>query len=82
MSWHVEDAGGYLGDFATNKGVRELREHPGCPASLARLLDEGTADEALRKRIVRDCAGTRSFGYIAKLLRSAKAPVRLSDGVG
>lgn len=81
MSWFVSDANGEGGDFATNRGIMDLRRMPNLPDSVARFLDSGEVkDEAHKKAIVADCKGRPGLDYIAALLGPLTVPIDLSDG--
>ena len=78
MTYWLEDKNGeWVGDFATNKGIIELRD--GAPDSLVKMLDDGTADEKLVDEIVQ-ASGTPE--YVVELLTDAEAPLFITDGCG
>lgn len=78
MSYWLEDADKvWLGDFATNLGIVQLRD--GAPESLLRFLDEGEADEELIVDLTADLGDNH---YITEILRGAKPPVVITDGTG
>jgi len=81
MSYWLEDADEkWLGDFATNKGIIELRE--GAGESLLTFLHEGEADVELVELVIEETADRTETKYIAKMLRDVKAPVFITDGSG
>jgi hypothetical protein len=80
MSWHLVDKDGFVGDFATNVGIVELRKVKEVPAALIRFLDEGEADEKLVEQMIEGCKGKEGLSYIADLLEGVNPPVTLTDG--
>jgi len=81
MSYWLEDAGGrWLGDFATNRGIVQMRERAG-PALLS-FLDQGEADAALIERVIMEVEHDEKLGYVADMIRGAKAPAIITDGCG
>lgn len=79
MSWFLDDKNGYLGDFATYQGVRDMRALN--IDSLNEFLHNGVARSSLINRLVEDLKAEPSLAYLAKLLNKAEPPVMLSDGV-
>jgi hypothetical protein len=82
MGWFIIDTNeDFVGDLASGLGLELLR----CAeiASLNKFLDEGIADGDLVDEIVRDIdkENDETLQYIADMLRDAKAPVVLTDGV-
>jgi hypothetical protein len=80
MSWYLTDKDGFVGDFATNVGIEELRNHKEAPAALIRFLDEGEANEELVEQLIEGCKGKEGLNYIAELLEDVNPPVSLTDG--
>jgi hypothetical protein len=81
MGYWLEDADGeWLGDFATNKGIVELRE--GAGSALLEFLDDGEADSELLEKVIEGVAEKKSTRYVAEMLRGAKTPVFITDGCG
>jgi hypothetical protein len=80
MSFFLDDADGFAGDFGSNGGLREMLARTDRPA-LQKFLDAGTADAALAERIAAECAGDKELDYLARLFRDATPPVTLTDGV-
>lgn len=81
MSYFLEDKNGYLGDFATNVGVMDMHRDKDIPKSFRKFLDNGIADEALGKQVVEDLVGMSKYSYILPMLKKAKFPVVLTDGL-
>ncbi len=80
MSYWIEDADGYVGDFATNVGIAEMRD--GAPDSLLRFLDAGEADEELVEELISDTRDDDRLSYVAEMLEGVKPPVTITDGCG
>ena len=79
MSWFLADRAGYVGDFATTIGLRQMRE-AGLPA-LKEFVEAGKADEELGKKVSDETEGSDHYDYIAKLLAGASFPVIITDGL-
>jgi len=80
MSYWLEDADGYLGDFATNVGINQLRKGP---ASFVAFLDNGgVTDQQELETIVSDLVaeGDPLTEYIVDMLDGAMVPVVITDG--
>lgn len=80
MSYWLEDADGYLGDFATNVGINQLRKGP---ASFIAFLDNGgVTDQEELNTIVSDLVaeGDPLTEYIVSMLADATVPVIITDG--
>jgi len=81
MGYWLEDADErWLGDFATNKGIMDMRRDG--PDSLIEFLDMGEADDDLIEKIIADVEKSKILEYIAKMLQGVKAPVFVTDGCG
>jgi len=81
VSYWLEDADGkWLGDFATNKGIIEMREKAG--SALLEFLDEGEADAELVEKVIDEVKGDSELSYVAKLLKKGDPPVIITDGCG
>jgi hypothetical protein len=82
MGWFIIDTNeDFVGDLASGMGLELLR----CAEidSLNKFLDEGIANGDLVDQIVKDidAENDETLDYIADMLRDAKAPVVLTDGV-
>lgn len=81
MSYWLEDAEGYAGDFASTGGIGEMLALPekDFPA-LHEFLEDGIAGEDLMERVAKETEGVAAFNYLARLMRAAHAPVMITDG--
>lgn len=81
MGYWLEDADGeWLGDFATNKGIVEMRKFG--VSALNEFLDVGEASEELAKQIVVETKKLPELKYVGEMLSGASAPVFVTDGGG
>lgn len=80
MSYWLEDADGkYLGDLATNVGIRQLW---GTGPAIHDFLEKGEADYNLVQQVILETSPHEHLSYIALMLKNAKAPVYVTDGCG
>ena len=82
MSYWLEDANGFLGDLATNRGISQLRDAPNTPDSVRAFLEAGEADASLLQQVIEDLMSSAFNDPLMNLLRKAKTPVIVTDGVG
>ena len=82
MSYWIEDANGFLSDFATNVGLMDYQRDKGLPKSLKQFLETGEADAVLLDAIRGELANNPKYEKIAAMLKDAKAPLVLTDGCG
>jgi hypothetical protein len=82
MSYWIEDANGFLSDFATNVGIMDYQRDAELPKSLKAFLSTGEADATLLNAIRGELANNPKYEKIAAMLKDAKAPVILTDGCG
>jgi hypothetical protein len=80
MSWYLHDANGYVGDFGTHVGIREMLSLRDKPA-LRELIVSGVADANTVDRIVGEVQDVPSLAYLGKMLTKAKPPVTINDGI-
>jgi len=81
MSFWMEDAAGeWVGDFASNRGLEDIR-NAGYPG-LKQFLEAGEADTDLAHRIIEELATDPELAYIAEMLSTGTAPFYITDGVG
>ena len=81
MSYWLEDAdGAYLGDLASNMGMKELREAGS--ESLTAFLEAGEADERLVAKVIEEIEGRPGLSHVAEMLKGAVPPVFVTDGCG
>jgi len=81
MSFWLEDRRGYLGDFATHGGVREMLALPGAHPALDEFIRSGEADAVEIERILREIGTIPALTHVSQMLRSAQPPVMISDGI-
>ena len=81
MSFWLEDSNGYLGDFASCGGMRELHglSRDKFP-HLQAFLDGGQADSDAVDAIEKECKNHPVTDYISRMMHDAHAPVILTDG--
>jgi hypothetical protein len=82
MSYWIEDANGFLSDFATNVGMMDYQRDTELPKSLKQFLDAGEADAELLNAVRGELADNPKYEKIATMLKNAKAPLILTDGCG
>lgn len=81
MGYWLEDANEeWLGDFATNKGIVDLRD-AGLP-SLVEFLDAGEANAELIERVIEDVQENPLLSYMVEMLEGAEPPIFITDGCG
>jgi hypothetical protein len=79
MSFFLNDTNGYLGDFSTHQGIRDIMAKPDLTA-LNQFINDGEADYALCRRIVKELDASGDL-EAAALFAKAQPPVTLEDGV-
>ena len=82
MGYWLEDEDGWLGDFASNMGVKEMRDSSSVPAILKDFLDTGMADTEETKQIANDLEGVVELKYVKDMFSKARPPITLTDGSG
>ena len=82
MGYWLEDEDGWLGDFASNMGIAEMREGDDVPTVLKEFLVTGMADTEETKQIVKELKGVPKLKYVEEMFSRAKPPVTLTDGSG
>jgi hypothetical protein len=82
MSYWVEDANGFVVDFATNVGIMDHVRDKTLPKSLRTFLESGEADQALLDAIRKELASNLHWIGFANAIKSAVAPMILTDGCG
>ena len=81
MGYWLEDADGkWLGDLASNMGMKELRDGP--HDALSKFVEDAEADKELVKLVVEETEDDSELEYVAKMLKGAKTPVYITDGCG
>lgn len=82
MTYFLEDsAGQYLGDLASNIGLRDLRERDDVPR-LSQFIARGQATAAEVDELLDELDSHEDLRYIADALRRGEPPVMLTDGLG
>lgn len=81
MSYWLEDKNGYLGDFASTMGLKDLRESKR-PLLSAFVAAGGTTSQDEVRAIALLCRDDQATAYIADMLDKAQAPVIITDGCG
>ena len=81
MGYWLEDSEDtYLGDLASNMGMKELREAG--VESLTMFLEAGEADGDLVDKVMEETEDRPELSYIAGMLEKAVPPVYVTDGCG
>ena len=82
MSYYLEDAGGkYLGDLASNLGLRDLREQGDKPA-LSEFIRNGQVSATDIPALVDELDSDPETEYVAQMLRDVSLSVIITDGLG
>jgi hypothetical protein len=82
MSYFVCDGKEFLGDFASNKGIGEMRDGEGTPPLLRAFVVAGGGTEEEVREVLEEIAGMPE--YEAQYNTLAKAndfPVTITDGM-
>lgn len=78
MSYYLENADGFAGDFCTSQGIEELDDLAG--PSLREFIETGIADEELAAAVATEVGSDPRTAYIADLL-AGPAPFVIRDGI-
>lgn len=80
MSFFLIDADdNFLGDFGTSQGLIDLEKNVGTRSTLRTFLERGMSSE--KEALITDCEKGADTKYIVPMIRSAKFPVMITDGV-
>ena len=80
MSYFIVDKNGAGADFATCRGLSDLRDLG--LNGLTEFLDNGQADDSLKDRVIEECINHPDTDYISDLFAGMDAPIILTDGTG